>query len=225
MVNSGTVHSAGSLDREMIKAIIFDMDGTLYASDKIRKQFAGAAYHTLSKTGHISIVRAQKLIEERRAALQEKSGFPVPYTLTLRSFNIPISVWHEENIRFFDPRDYLRKDDQLKRALTALKNDFRLAVMTNNNRVQTERVLEALALSDIFDRVFTYNSFEVLKPDPAFFEKSATALDIDPQSCLFVGDRYDVDLQPARKLGMQVLEVKGPEDIYVLAGKISKKRE
>jgi putative hydrolase of the HAD superfamily len=207
----------------MIKAIIFDMDGTLYTSNEIRKQFAAAAYHTLAAADLISLERARDLIEERRAELKAESGFPIPYTLTLRSFNIPISEWHNENIKFFDPRDYLHKDKKLKQALIELKKQFCLAVMTNNNEVQTDRVLEGLGLVGLFDEVYTYNNFELLKPDPVFFKKVAAGLGIEPEACLFVGDRYDVDLRPAKELGMQILEVEGPEDIYDLARKILKK--
>ena len=207
----------------MIKAIIFDMDGTLYTNTDIKEQFAKAAYYILAKSDNIPIDQAQDLIEERRAELKAKSGFPVPYTLTLKSFDIPIKVWHKENIAFFDPRDFLHKDERLKESLVKLKKNHRLAVMTNNNRIQTERVIEALELDGLFNRVFTFNSFEILKPELEFFKKAAAELGIEPKACLYVGDRYDVDLQPAQEIGMQILEVKGPEDIYDLTNKILKK--
>ena len=207
----------------MIKAIIFDLDGTLYTSAEIRKQFAAAAYHTLAKANQISLKRAQELIEERRSELKANNGVLPPYTLTLRSFKIPISFWHKENIEFFDPRDYLQKDEKLKCSLIELREHFHLTVMTNNNKVQAERVLEGLELIDLFDRIYTYNSFEMLKPDPQFFKKVTVELAVEPEDCLFVGDRYEVDLRPAKEIGMQILEVKGPEDIYGLTGKILKK--
>ncbi len=207
----------------MIKAIIFDMDGTLYTNTDIKDQFAKAAYYTLAKSDNIPIDQAQDLIEERRAELKAKSGFPVPYTLTLKSFDIPIKVWHKENIAFFDPRNFLHKDEKLKASLVKLKKNHRLAVMTNNNRIQTERVIEALELDGLFDRVFTFNSFEILKPKLEFFKKAAAELGIQPKVCLYVGNRYDVDLQPAQEIGMQIFKVEGPEDIYDLANRILKK--
>lgn len=209
----------------MLKAIIFDLDGTLYTSSEIRDQFAAAAYHTLAKEHRISVEDAQQLVEERRIKLKKEKGFPVPYTLTLSTFDIPIRTWHKENIAFFDPRSFLHKDDKLRLVLIELKKHFCLAVMTNNNRVQTERVLEALELFDLFDKIYTYNSFEILKPDPVFFERAAFELGVEPGSCLFIGDRYDIDLRPAKEIGMEILEVKGPEDIYDLAGKIIKKEK
>lgn len=209
----------------MIKAIIFDMDGTLYTNTDIKEQFAKAAYSTLAKSDNIPIDQAQDLIEKRRAELKAKSGFPVPYTLTLKSFDIPIKVWHKENIAFFDPRDFLHKDEKLKASLVQLKKNHRLAVMTNNNRIQTERVIEALELDGLFDRVFTFNSFEILKPELEFFKKAAAELGIEPKACLYVGDRYDVDLQPAQEIGMQIFKVEGPEDIYNMTSKVFEKEQ
>jgi putative hydrolase of the HAD superfamily len=200
----------------MTKAILFDLDGTLYRSDIIRQKFAEAAYNTIARLRNISLESAHVLVEERRAELQKAQGSGVPYTLTLRSLGIPIEQWHRENIAFFDPRDYLNKDETLKRVLATLKKQYRLAVLTNNNDVQTERILEALDLHGVFDHVFTYNTFKLLKPDPEFFKKAVTALNVRPTECLVVGDRFAIDLTPARELGMQILEVTGPDDIYTL---------
>jgi len=200
----------------MIKAILFDLDGTLYKSEIIRRKFAEAAYNTIAKLKNISLEKAQLLIEERREELQKKRGSAVPYTLTLLSFGIPIAQWHKENIAFFDPREYLVEDKNLKKILAELKRRYRLAILTNNNTVQAERILEALNLNGVFDRVFTYNTFKLLKPDPEFFKKAAAQLNAKPTECLVVGDRYCIDLNPAKELGMHILEVIGPLDIYNL---------
>jgi len=200
----------------MIKVILFDLDGTLYKSSEIKDKFAEAAYHTLAKFKKISLAEAQTIVEERRAELKKKDGYSVPYTLTLVHYGVPIEYWHKENIKFFDPRDYLTKDHNFKRCLLKLKKRYRLAILTNNNDTQTERILEALGLHELFDEVFTYNSFKLLKPNVQFFKKAAQELAVKPAECLVVGDRYSVDLNPAKRLGMQIYEVKGPDDIYSL---------
>jgi len=199
-----------------IKYIIFDLDGTLYKNVEISQRFADAAYHTMAKFKNISLKDAQRLIEERRKDLKDKKGFSVPYTLTLLSYDVPIEFWHKENIKFFDPRDYLGEDSKLKANLLKLKQKFRLAVLTNNNDIQTNRVLEAIGIQRLFDGIFTYNSFKILKPDIELFKKVLKKIKAAPQECLVVGDRDDIDLSPARKLGMKTLEVSGPEDLYNL---------
>ena len=197
----------------MIKVIFFDLDGTLYKSNEIRQAFSEAAYHTLARFKNIPLEKAQAIIEDRRTELGKKQGSPVPYTLTLVSCGIPIELWHKENIAFFDPRDYLSKDKKLKQNMLMLKEQYRLAILTNNNDIQTERIIEALDILNLFDKVFTYNSFNLLKPDLNFFKKAAHEMGVKPQECCMIGDRYDVDLNPAKELGMQIYEVKGPEDI------------
>ncbi len=197
----------------MIKVILFDLDGTLYNSTEVRKKFAEAAYHALAKIKNISVDEAALMIEETRERLKKDHGFPVPYTLTLVRFGMPVETWHKENIAFFDPRDYLSANGKLREMLLDLQKRCRLAILTNNNEVQAARILEALKVGDLFDRVFTYNSFRTMKPNPQFFERAAKEMAVEPEECLVVGDRYSVDLIPAQNLGMQIYEVKGPDDI------------
>ncbi len=200
----------------MPKVIIFDLDGTLYKSPEITRHFADAAYHALAKFKNIEVEEAQRLLEEKREELKKKYDSPVPYTLTLKTFGLPIERWHEENVAYFDPRHYLGKNEKLKKSLGELKEHYRLAILTNNNTIQTQRILEALGLEDLFEKIFTYNSFKLLKPDPQFFQRAAEDMGVEPEECCFVGDRYNVDLNPAKGLGMQIYEVNGPEDIYHL---------
>lgn len=200
----------------MIKALIFDLDGTLYSSALIRTKFAEAAYYTLARVKSLSFDQAKQKIEYKRQELTARYGDSVPYTLTLRAFGIPIEVWHEYNIAYFDPRDLLEPDQTMRSTLGGLKEKYTLAILTNNNRTQTARTLEALGIQDLFDSVFTFNSFNLLKPDPSFFIRVAACLKISPMACCFIGDRYDVDLKPAKEIGMSVREVKGPEDVYAL---------
>jgi putative hydrolase of the HAD superfamily len=200
----------------MIKAIVFDLDGTLYNSPLVLKRFAEAAYYTYAKNKQVEYEMAKRLIEERRAELKKETGHAVPYTRVLISYGVPISVWHQENSAYFDAGEYIHEDRQLRQVLKQMKAKYKLAVLTNNNQIQTDRILIALGVFALFDQVFTYNSFELLKPDPKLFKKIIETMGIIPEECLVIGDRLDVDLEPAQALGMKTLAVKGPEDVYKL---------
>jgi putative hydrolase of the HAD superfamily len=197
----------------MVKNIIFDLDGTLYDSPDVFRKFAEAAYYTYAKVTTTPIEEAKKILEERRAELARQKGFAVPYTLALISFGIPIETWHEENVAFFDPADFLVLNQPLKDCLLELKKKYRLVVLTNNNKIQTRRIIQALGLDGVFHAVFTFNTFNLLKPDPGILKGVLNELNAKPEECLMVGDRYEVDLVPARELGMKIFEVKGPADI------------
>jgi HAD superfamily hydrolase (TIGR01549 family) len=200
----------------VIKVVVFDLDGTLYNSPLVLKRFAEAAYNTYAKNKKVDYETAKQLIEERRAELKKQTGHAAPYTRALISYGIPISVWHQENSTYFDAGEYIHEDRQLKQVLRQMKVKYKLAVLTNNNQVQAERILIALGVFALFDQVFTYNSFQLLKPDPELFKKIIETMGVIPEECLVIGDRLDVDLEPAQELGMKILAVKGPEDIYKL---------
>lgn len=200
----------------MLKIILFDLDGTLYTSPEVYQKFAEAAYHTYAKIKNTTIEKAKEILENRREEMKKEKGYAVPYTLALLSFGIPIEEWHRENIKFFNAGDYLKKDEKLKGVLVKLKERYKLGVFTNNNRIQTERIIKKLGIDKLFDYIFTYESFKLIKPDPEIFKLIIKELNVRPEECLMVGDRYYVDLVPAKEQGMEIYEVKGPEDIVKL---------
>lgn len=208
-----------------VRVIFFDLDGTLYCSPVIREKFAEAAAVTLKKYKRVSLDSARQLIHNMRQQLLLRYKDGVPYTMALQAFGISIDSWHKENIAYFDPRDCLEKDDRLRQCLAALRTKCRLAVLTNNNATQTQRTLEALGVREMFDEVFTYNTFKLLKPDPLFLHKALERCGVRPDECLFIGDRYSIDLEPAASLGMHICEVRGPEDIYDMYDTVMKEED
>lgn len=207
------------------RAIFFDLDGTLYRSPLIAEKFAEAAYHTYAQVMQCPLEEARNIVEQRRELLSREKGHQVPYTLTLLSFGVPMETWHAVNIAHFNAGDYLEVNNDLRDCLAQLKKKYRLAVITNNNKVQCERILEAVGIRSMFDNLFTYNTFKLLKPDPEFFKKASATMKINIENCIMVGDRYNVDLDPARHLGMSVYEVKGPDDICRFARDLCSKED
>jgi putative hydrolase of the HAD superfamily len=200
----------------MIKIILFDLDGTLYKSTEVYQKFAEAAYHTYAKIKNTTVDEAKQVLEQKRDEMKREKGYAVPYTLALLSFGIPIEEWHRENINFFNAGDFLKEDQNLKDILGILKKRYKIGVFTNNNKIQTERILKAIGIYELFDYIFTYETFKLIKPDPKIFKMVLKTLNLKPEECLMVGDRYYVDLLPAKEQGMEIYEVSGPEDIKSL---------
>ena len=106
------------------------------------------------------------------------------------------------------PVDSLSADLELRHALARLPG--RRLIFTNGSARHAERVLERLAIADLFEAVFhTEAANMIMKPDPRAFTALIAAHAIDPQTTAFFEDRA-VNLEPAAKLGMTTILV-GPE--------------
>jgi HAD superfamily hydrolase (TIGR01662 family) len=85
---------------------------------------------------------------------------------------------------------------------------YRIGVVGN----QPARAEEALAgLGLPIDLLATSATWGVQKPDPRFFARIATELDLPPAEIAYVGDRIDNDVRPAAAEGMVAIFIRrGP---------------
>ncbi|MRR07174.1 MAG: HAD family hydrolase, partial [Deltaproteobacteria bacterium] len=85
--------------------------------------------------------------------------------------------------------------------LGALAKRFELYLYTNNNRTLTERILYQIGLAGLFSGAFTIEDFWRPKPDREVLQHIFSTIRKNPEECLFVGDRYDVDLRLPLEMG------------------------
>jgi HAD superfamily hydrolase (TIGR01549 family) len=93
--------------------------------------------------------------------------------------------------------------------LQALARDgYRLGIAANQPAT-TAQLIDQLPAR--FDVVGISDTWGLFKPDPAFFARIASELDLPPASIAYVGDRLDNDVRPARAAGMVAVFVRrGP---------------
>ena len=80
---------------------------------------------------------------------------------------------------------------------------LKLAVITNKPRSQTEQVITLLP-DGVLDAVFGQQEPFPVKPDPASFRHVAALLDVLPEECLYCGDS-DVDVRFAHNAGAKAI--------------------
>jgi HAD superfamily hydrolase (TIGR01662 family) len=85
---------------------------------------------------------------------------------------------------------------------------YRIGVVGN----QPARAVAALAdLGLPIDLLATSSSWGVHKPDPRFFARIVTELDVPAAEIVYVGDRLDNDVRPAAAAGMRAIFIRrGP---------------
>jgi phosphoglycolate phosphatase len=76
-----------------------------------------------------------------------------------------------------------------------------MAVLTNKPVRISVRILDAMGLSKYFRAIYGGNSFETKKPDPLGARTILRELGVEPEKALLVGDS-EVDVQTARNAGM-----------------------
>jgi phosphoglycolate phosphatase len=93
---------------------------------------------------------------------------------------------------------------ELLDALTA--SGVALAVLSNKPHALTEQIAERLLARWPFQHVHGHRDGVPLKPDPTAALQIARALDVAPEACAFVGDS-DVDVLTGRAAGMTSIAV------------------
>ena len=79
----------------------------------------------------------------------------------------------------------------------------RIGIITNGQVEQQRRKLERTGLLSRCEWIVISEEFGAAKPDPTIFRHACTRSGDIPARVVYVGDRYDVDAQAARRAGLQ----------------------
>lgn len=89
--------------------------------------------------------------------------------------------------------------------LRALKPHYRLAVVSNFDYTPTALgMLRDAGVEDLFDTIVVSDAIGWRKPRPEIFDVALQQLGVAPGDALFVGDRADIDVVGAQRMGMSV---------------------
>ena len=89
--------------------------------------------------------------------------------------------------------------------LRALRGRYRLAVVSNFDYTPTAvGMLRVAGVVDLFDTIVVSDEIGWRKPRREIFEEALTRIGVAPADALFVGDRADIDVVGAQRIGMAV---------------------
>ncbi|MDR0760995.1 MAG: HAD family hydrolase [Treponema sp.] len=204
-----------------ISALLFDMDNTLYSNEEyLRFQFESPV-RRLAEIRNTSFDETQREIAEYRKTWAAEHGAAQGYSqISLGNVFLAFGVSIKETVRWreelYEPARFLKKDPKLRGTLSALASSFSLAVVTNNPVLVARKTLAVLGVEDLFGVLVGLDTCGVSKPHTAPFLKGAELLEASPETCVSIGDRYDIDIALPLKLGMGGILVDGVEDVYGL---------
>jgi HAD superfamily hydrolase (TIGR01549 family) len=206
-----------------IKAVLFDLGETLLDFGKIKttrlfRQGARLSYDFLKSCGqpvgsfeyycwsNLIALRFRHLISNitkndiNSSALLRGIG-------TRKGIKLDAQQWRHFAWLWYEPLSKIgTTDPKIKETLIALKKmGLKLGIVSNTfvNAHSLEKHLDQLDLLDFFTvRMYSYE-FDFRKPDARIFKIAAERIGEAAENILYVGDRIDMDIKPALKVGMK----------------------
>lgn len=207
------------------KAIIFDIDGTLYNSDEYVAEQVDVQIRYWSKLKGISADQGRKLMEDfRREWSENHQGKKISLGNAFTHFGIDIDTsirWRNQLMR---PEDYLSTDTKLIQALEELKaEDIKMIAVTNNPVEAARKTLKAVGIDSLIPHIVGLDTCHLSKPARPMLDKALEILSCKAEDVISIGDRYDIDLALPLEMGMGGIVVAGAFELYDLPALLRKK--
>jgi len=206
----------------MIRAIIFDLDGTLAQTEKLKALSYARAAVELSPQPltEAEVIEAFKEVvglsrQEVAEKLIARFGLEENARKRMAEFDVKLP-WQAfvqvrlqtYNAMLADPLLLQRHRCPYNMALLrwARRHEYRTGLATMSYCAQARRVLEILGIHDKFDFIATRDDVALGKPDPEIYHLVAKQLDIPPPQCLVIEDSAS-GLKAAIAAGMACIAV------------------
>lgn len=199
-----------------IRAILFDLDGTLYVNRELSREIHLSACRYIAEVRGVMSAEAEKLVKETKDRLSAAQGYRVSLTRICTELGADIQELHRHFCEEITPEEYLERDERVVNLLQQIGTRHELYLYTNNNLCLSGRIMRHIGIEGMFRRVYTIEDFWRPKPDRKVLEEMLREIGCAAHKCLFVGDRYDVDLMLPREMGAQVFLSATVEELLTL---------
>lgn len=199
----------------MIKAVIFDVDNTLYSYTKAHKKaFAELSEYAEKELG-LSLEAFESLQKKAETELKEYMGDVaaihnriIRYQNMLENRGLPLypHALEMERIYWDTLIGAAEPSEGAQRAMKALKKQgIRIGIGTDMTARTQFRKLTGLGLLPYVDFLVSSEEAGAEKPSPRFFARCVKKAGCEKEACLFVGDSLKKDVLGAMDAGLQAV--------------------
>lgn len=201
-----------------IKAVLFDLDGTLLPMDQnaFLRGYFGLLTKTVVSRGYDGALFMQALLAGTDAMVKNTGIFTNEqmFWQTFQGFypdgNAPDKVIFDDFYRdaFIGTKAFCGFDKRPRIIVDKVKGKGLVPVLATAPAfpaiaTETRMGYVGLAPAD-FSLVTSYENSTYCKPSPDYYREVARAVGVAPEDCLMVGNDVTDDILPATEVGMQV---------------------
>ena len=190
----------------MVKAVLFDLDGTLLDRDASVEQFVSVQHDRLSE--HLSHIPKNDYIA--RFIELDCHGHvwkDKVYQTLVSEFAIEGMSWQSLLEDYETQFQYHCVPFQfLTEMLNELKDrGYLLGIITNGRSPFQARAIDGLAIRDYFDVILISEVEQVRKPQAEIFQRAMDRLGVSASESVFIGDHPEADIFGAKAAMMKTI--------------------
>jgi putative hydrolase of the HAD superfamily len=189
-----------------IKAVLFDLDDTLYDREELVRKVVIDQYdafeHELCSVPKDEFVTRVLQLDDRGYADKRKLYETVVFEWGLAPDMIGRLA--ENFWTSYDEKCELPQDTRVT-LQTLRQNGIKLGVITNGGTERQGRKLDSLGISSWFDVILISETEGVRKPDAEIFHRALARCEVKASEAIFVGDHPDTDIGGALRAGLRAV--------------------
>ena len=191
-----------------IKAVVFDLDDTLYSEKDYVKSGFNAVANEFTQIENL-FEKLWKAFENGNKAIDKMLKEENIYSEELRNKCLNIYRNHKPDVHLYDG---------VREMLENLKQqNVKLGIITDGRPEGQKAKIESLNIKDLFDEIIITDELggiEFRKPNKTAFVKMNELMDIPYGQMLYVGDNIKKDFIAPEELGMKTVWFKNSKGIY-----------